>query len=173
MSACSSSDAPDRGDDSDMGTTAAKIAAHIFAYFILGFRMTFLETGDRRHGLAGRAIAALKPLVIEKRLLHKMQLSARNDDTFNCGDLLAPRLHCQRQAGQHPPAVDVGRACTTWAVVTAFFCTVEPNPLAQGVKQRRAGPSWRRCNDPSTTDAMEIVSATFSFIGASPSGASA
>ena len=39
--------------------------------------VAFVDTGNRRHDLAGRAVAALQGVVIDECLLHGMQFTIR------------------------------------------------------------------------------------------------
>ena len=52
--------------------------------------MTFVDTADRRHDLPGRAIAALKCIMIDEGLLHRMQFTAIGE-TFDRSHAVALR----------------------------------------------------------------------------------
>ena len=62
-------------DDVGISTAAADVATHAFANF--GWRELlaggFSEQGDGGHNLAGRAIAALKPIKLQESFLHGMK----------------------------------------------------------------------------------------------------
>src|SRR5437763_2467452 len=90
----------DGGNNVGIGRTAAEIAAHILADFGLGAGMAFLDASNRRHDLAGRAIAALKAVMIDERLLHGMEASGRRSDAFDRGDLMSLGSDGEGQAGE-------------------------------------------------------------------------
>src|SRR5262245_58134036 len=66
---------PDGGDDVRIGTAAADVAAHELADLLIRARPSLCKQRDRRHDLAWRAKAALKPVVANERLLHRVQAS--------------------------------------------------------------------------------------------------
>src|SRR5579871_3510761 len=84
-------------DDVGVGGAAADIAAHIFADVFIVAGMAFLDAGDARDDLPGCAIAALESVLIDKGLLHRMQLAVLGE-ALDGGDLLALRDERQCQA---------------------------------------------------------------------------
>src|SRR5262245_12806055 len=66
----------DRCDDVRIRSAPTQVATHIFTYLVCSSRVPFFHTGNRRHDLAWRAVATLKSVVIDERLLHGMQLCA-------------------------------------------------------------------------------------------------
>src|SRR5215469_5337891 len=62
----------DRGDDVRVSAAAADVAAHELADLLVGASASFRQQRDRRHDLARRAEAALKPVVANERFLHWM-----------------------------------------------------------------------------------------------------
>ena len=92
---------------------------------------------DRRHDLAGRTVAALH--VHRTRYecaLHRVAIrrpSARPSIVTICVAFGA--ASCQRQACQHPAAVDVNRAGAALALIAAFFRPRQGEVFAQGVQQ--------------------------------------
>src|SRR5215471_9256092 len=65
----------DGGDDVRIGTAAADVATHELADLLVGARPALRQQRDRRHDLARRAKAALKPIVANEPLLHGVQAS--------------------------------------------------------------------------------------------------
>src|SRR5438445_338326 len=83
-------------------------------------RSALFEQRDRRHDLPGCAVAALKTVVANERLLHRVAgpLGRQALD----GHHIAPfTLSRQGQAGQHPPAVDQHGAGAAGALVAALL----------------------------------------------------
>src|SRR5689334_287758 len=90
-----------------IGGAATEIAAHIFPDLRLVAGMAFLDAGDRRHDLAGRAIAALKRVVVDEGLLHRMQIARWPGEPLYGRDL-APLCHDgEGHAGEDPLSVDM------------------------------------------------------------------
>src|SRR5271170_4425736 len=93
----------DSGDDVDVGSAAAQVAAHPLAY--LGIveldrllsdvsadrarpaPLHLVEHGDRRADLSRGAVTALQRVPFHERTLHRMQITA-GPQTLNGGDLL-------------------------------------------------------------------------------------
>src|SRR5882672_3387861 len=78
----------DGGDDVGIGAAATDVAAHGFAHIGVVRPARFREQRDRRHDLAGGAIAALIRVVLDEGRLHRMQ-RARLSDAFDGRDLVA------------------------------------------------------------------------------------
>src|SRR3954451_3196539 len=72
--------------DVGIGRAATEIAAHEFADFRVALDVSFLHTCYGRHDLAGSAVAALEGVVIDERLLHRMQHTGFGE-AFNRGDV--------------------------------------------------------------------------------------
>src|SRR4051812_18941951 len=83
--------------DVGIGRAAAEIAAHVFADLHVALDVAFLHACDGGHDLAGCAVAALEGVVIDERLLHRMQ-RAWSGKAFNRGDVLAVEAGRERQA---------------------------------------------------------------------------
>ena len=77
-----------RGDNVGIGGAAAEISAHVLADVGVAVGMAFVDAGDRRHDLPGRAVAALEGVVIDEGLLHRMQLAVLRE-TFDRRDHFA------------------------------------------------------------------------------------
>src|ERR1700730_3757751 len=76
----------DRRDNVGIGRAATDVAAHQFADFIGAARPALCDQAGRRANLARRAIAALERVMIDERLLQRMQ-SAVLAEALDCGDL--------------------------------------------------------------------------------------
>src|ERR1700722_17030968 len=101
-------------DDAVVGAAAAEIAAHSLAQLIVSerYRLRVEVLGDiarhalpelrrhadRRANLTRRAIAALKPVVFDERLLQGME-RAGDSQALDRRDLAALVLHGQSKAG--------------------------------------------------------------------------
>jgi hypothetical protein len=99
--------------------------------------MSFRDTGNRRHDLSRRAIAALEGVLVDEGLLHRMQLAVLRKP-LDGGDLLAFGGQRQRQAGEHAAAFNQHRAGAALAVIAALLAAGQAKMLAQCVQQRGA-----------------------------------
>jgi type II secretory pathway predicted ATPase ExeA len=100
--------------------------------------MAFLHAGDRRHDLSWGAITALKSIVVDEGLLHRMQGPVGRGKAFNRRDLLACDAGGERQAGKDSAIIDQHGASPALAMVTAFLTASQTDVLAQGIKQHGA-----------------------------------
>src|SRR5439155_3527778 len=100
----SAGDLSDRSDDVRIRTATTEVAAHELADLLIRTRSSLLQQRDRRHDLPGRAVAALKAVMADERLLHRMQPSVSRQ-AFDAGHLPALALGRKRQARQHALAV--------------------------------------------------------------------
>src|SRR5258707_1195572 len=64
----------------------AQVSAHEFANLRVIARMPLPNTADRRDNLPGRAVAALKPVMIDEGLLHRMQRAVGRREALDRGD---------------------------------------------------------------------------------------
>src|SRR5436190_19045502 len=87
----------DRGHDIGISAAAADIAAHPFLDIRLIETARFLEQGNSRHDLAGRAIAALVSVTSKECRLHGMQ-SIGCAEAFDRGDFVSVVHQGQAQA---------------------------------------------------------------------------
>ena len=126
-----------RGDDVGVGAAAADVAAHLFADFVVRAGAALLDGADRRHDLAGRAVAALEGIVLDERRLHRMQ-AAIVGQALDRGDRLALAHHRQRQAGHDAPAIQQDGAGAALAEAAALLGAGQVQPVAQRVEQRGA-----------------------------------
>src|SRR4051794_35027805 len=118
-----------------IGSAAADVAAHVLANVVIAARVALLHTTDCRHDLSRRAITALERILVDKGLLHRVQL-VTSRESLDGEDLLSLRGKRQCQAGHYPTAIDQDGAGAALTVVTAFFAAVEADVLAQRVQQR-------------------------------------
>src|ERR1041385_9001992 len=86
----------DGRNDVRIGSAATKIAAHQLADFIGAARFAFGNQTGRRTDLSGRAIAALEGVMIDERLLQRMQrISMR--ESFDGRDLFTILHYRERE----------------------------------------------------------------------------
>ena len=127
--------AHDRLLDARIGHAAAEIAVHMRHHFFLG-RVGILGKQRRRlHDLPGLAVAALRNLLGDPRLLQRM--IALGAEAFDGGDLLAGDVAERGLAGSHRFAVDVNRAGAAQAGAAAEFRAGHLQLFADGPEQRR------------------------------------
>src|SRR5476649_212589 len=89
---------------------SAKITAHVFLNISIRFGMPFPNTSDGRHNLTRRAIAALKAVLVDECLLHRVQFAIAPRKPLNGFDTLALRRDGQSQTRKHSLTVNVNRA---------------------------------------------------------------
>src|SRR5262249_20198484 len=121
----------DRGDDVRVGRAAADVATHIFADVGSVRGMAFVDAGHRRHVLARRTVAALEGVVVDERLLHRVERAVGFGQSFDRRDAAALRGGGERETREYPAAVDQHRARSALAVIAAFLRTGQPGMLAQ------------------------------------------
>ena len=97
--------------------------------------VALVDTRNRRHDLAGRAVAALQGVVIDECLLHGMQFTIRGRQAFDRCDLASVRLRRQCQAGNDATAIDMDGAGTALSVIAPFLGASEMQMFAQRVEQ--------------------------------------
>src|SRR5882757_1045485 len=128
---------PDRVNDIGVGGATAQISTHILANSGFGFSMTF---GDASHGgedLPWRAVPALKRVMVDEGLLHRVQLAVGLGEALDCRDIFALRACCQSEARQNTAPVDQYRASPALSVIATLLGSRETDVLAKRVRQRR------------------------------------
>jgi hypothetical protein len=110
----------DCGYDVGVGAAAADIAAHEFSDFIATVGFALGDQAHRRTDLTGRAIAALKSVMIDKRLLYRVQ-RAIFGQTLNGCDLRSILHGHQCQAGIDSATVHQNRTGAALTVVATFL----------------------------------------------------
>src|SRR5262245_28653352 len=117
-----SRDALDGGLNAVVRHAAAQRTRHAFANLLVGWMRVLVEQRLGRHDLAVLAEAALRHLLLDPRLLQRMQLAVFRQP-FQRGDF-ASAARRRRPARAHRGAVDDDRARPALAKTTA-----EPRPL--------------------------------------------
>src|SRR5262245_10951181 len=125
-------------DNVGVSAAAANIAAHELADFLRGFCPTLRDQPCRRANLPRRAVAALERIMVDERLLQRMQ-RALGRETLNCGDLRTVVHDGKRQARIDAPPVNEHGTGAALALIAAFFRPGQVQMLAQQVKERCAG----------------------------------
>src|SRR5207247_3459383 len=106
-----------------------------FADVFIAIGVAFLHARYCRHDLSRRAVAALEGILVDKGLLHRMQLVALREP-LDREDLLPLGGERQRQARYYPPAVDQYGAGTALSVVAAFLGGGQTDVLARRLERR-------------------------------------
>src|SRR5215471_18269195 len=127
----------DRLDNVRIGCASAEIAAHMLADLGVVADAPLIDAADRRDDLPRCAIAALKGVLIDERLLHRMKRAARFAEPLDRGDRAANR-DSEGQAAEHPGAVNQHCTGSALAMIAALFCTGQSEMLAQRIEQRCA-----------------------------------
>jgi hypothetical protein len=125
-------DAAHRGHDIRIGAAAANISAHTLAYRVIILAARLFQQRRRGHDLPGRAIAALKSVVLQESRLYWVKFAILRQ-AFHRGYFIALVHDGESQARIHAPPIDVNCASATLPVVAAFFCAEKPEVLAQGI----------------------------------------
>ena len=146
---------PHSGDDVRVGGTAAQIAAHPLADFLVcqrrgvdrlsnvsrdvtGQPRVHLPNGaDGREDLSRRAVAALKAIAVQEGGLHRVKLVACGE-AFNRDDVLALAGRRERQTRQDTLAVDDDRAGAARTLIAALLRPGQAEYVAERVEQRQA-----------------------------------
>jgi hypothetical protein len=148
----SSRDFGDGFDDVRIGAATTDVAAHALAD--LGGRdfgrcrkirghmawyigLDFLEHGNGGTDLAGGAVAALEPVVLDKGGLHRMEVFGL-PQSFERGDAVALVHDGKRQARVDAAAFNENRARSALTVVAPLLGTRQMQKLAQRVEKRRS-----------------------------------
>ena len=96
-------------------------------------RFRFIQHGDRGTDLAGRAVAALKAIVLDESSLHGMQIISFGE-SLDGGDLVAIVHDSKTEAGVHSRAVNENGTSATLAMIAALLGSGQAEPLAEKVK---------------------------------------
>lgn len=117
---------------------AAQIPAHIFLNVRVGLGMALFHARHSRHDLSRRAVAALKPVLIDESFLHGMQRPIYAGEAFDRFNMLALHGHCEGEAGQHAPPIDVDGASTALTLIASFLRAGQMQMFSQRVQHRDA-----------------------------------
>ena len=103
--------------------------------------MAFVYASHSRHDLARRTITALKCIIVDERLLHRVQTSVASKplDGRNSATLRGYREH---QTRNDAPAVNMNGTGAALAMIAAFLRSGELQMLAKKIKER--GPNVER-----------------------------
>src|SRR6267143_2063215 len=136
-SSCFSRRALDRGDDLVVGAAAAKIAVHVLHDLLS--RRAFRPGKQRRRGheLARLAVAALRHLLGDPRLLQRVIAVGRKP--LDGGDSLSLNRRYRGDARSRRRAVDVHRACAALRDAAAELRAGETELVADHPQQRGIG----------------------------------
>src|SRR5712692_9196196 len=136
-SLCFSRRALDRGDDLVVGAAAAEVARHVLHDLLS--RRAFRPGKQRRrgHDLARLAVAALRHLLGDPRLLQRMIAVGRQP--FDGGDSLSLARRYRSDARSCRHAVDVHRACAALRHAAAELGSGETELVADDPQQRGIG----------------------------------
>src|SRR4051812_49112393 len=107
------------GDDAGVGATATEVATHPLADLVVAARVPLGQTCHARANLSGGAKAALQAVVLEERLLERVEAVAEGE-ALDGGHLGAVERDGERQTRQDAPALDEHGAGAALAVVAAF-----------------------------------------------------
>lgn len=128
-------------DDGGVAGAAAKVARKRCVVIGIAVEMR----GGHRDGKPRCAKTALAAVMVDERLLYRMQGAIRGGEALDGGDMFARQLGQEQDAGiQRVVAAgirDHDRASAAVAFVAAFFCAGELAFLAQPVEQ---GCGWGR-----------------------------
>src|SRR4029079_9263659 len=113
------------------------VAAHPLANFVITVGVIFLQKRNRRANLSGRAVTALKSVLLDECGLHGMQAVAVCE-SFNSGDFIAFVHHCERETGIKASPVYQNRARATLPVIATLFRSGKVQAFPQRIEQRHA-----------------------------------
>jgi hypothetical protein len=97
--------------------------------------MALMHARDGRKDLTGRAVAALKRIVVNESLLHRVQCAVGLRQALDRRDISPFGHNREFQARQHPPVVYKHCAGAALAVITTLFGSRETDMFPQGVEQ--------------------------------------
>ena len=141
---------------------AAEVAAHELLDLLVRARSALREQGHGGQDLARRAAPALKGVVADERLLHRMQAAVVAGQPFDRRDRAAVALRRERQARHDALAVEQHRARAAGALIAALLRAGQPELVAQRVEQRDAGIELQPVRPPVDLEACTISSAPHS-----------
>ena len=135
-----------RVDDRPIAGATAEVAGERVARALVGRRLALVIEREQAHDDAGRAEAALRAVIVDHRLLHRMQALALGEvldgQHFGAVDLAeqqdagVDRLVAQSAVGLQPRQDDGAGAAV--ALIAALLRPLGAGFLAQPIEQRRA-----------------------------------
>src|SRR4051812_33712130 len=132
-----------RGENVRVRAAAADVAAHRFAYFSGVRTPRLFQHCDSGHDLTGRAVPALKTVMLDEGCLHRMQCLGLAEP-FDRGDLRFLMHGREGEAAVHSTGIDVHGACAALTVIAALLRPGEMQRFAKRVEQRRPRIDSRR-----------------------------
>src|SRR6266852_4085095 len=121
-----------------MGSTAADISLQGLYDFRLTGIGIFLQERDAADNHSGSAIGALECALIEKGLLHRMELAVLLE-SFNGGDGFSGGVADRELAGAARRAIEQNSAGAALAFAATVFCSGEAKLFAQSKEQSCVG----------------------------------
>src|SRR5438067_1855540 len=131
-------DFQDGAYDAVVRPAAAQVLVERLAHFLLAGPLVPCEQGSCGHGNAAHAVAALRGLLVDERLLHGMELAVRAE-AFYGRYLLAGNEGNGEVARCHRPAVDQDEAGSAKTAAAAETAADQAEVVAQHVEERRVG----------------------------------
>src|SRR4051812_47860830 len=125
-------------DDVVISGATANVTLQPFAHGLLVQVLVGLGQIDGTHDHAGCAIAALKPMMLAERRLHRVERAVGRRETFDGGDCGTLGLYCQHGAALDRAAIDMDDAGAALAGVAADMGSRQSKMLAQQLHQQRA-----------------------------------
>ena len=117
-----------------VGAATADVSTHGGAHIVIAGANWLVHERCGRHDLPRSTVAALHSVMVEKCLLHGMQLSVMLQP-FNRRDLVILVHYRESEAGIQPAAVHMNSACAALSVVTALLRAEEVQVLAQRIQK--------------------------------------
>src|SRR5687768_10137079 len=100
--------------------------------------MAFIYTSYGRHYLSGCAVTALKSIVLNKGLLHRVKIFTVCN-TFDSSNFLSFLHNRKTQTGKHPFTIHMNCACSALSVITTFFSACKCQLFAEEIEK---GYTW-------------------------------
>src|SRR3989475_9629561 len=135
-----------RPDDSVVRAAAAEILVEGGPYLRFRWAWVVLQKRCGAHGNAAHAEAALRRLLLDERLLHRVQLAVAAQTLHGC-NLLIKHEGKRKITGGHGAAVDQHEAGAAQAAAAAEAAADQPEVVAQHVEQRRVWICLDRARD--------------------------
>ena len=126
-------------DDVRVRGAATDIAAHVLTNLGIVIRVPFGYASHRRHNLAGRAVSALKGIVIDESLLHRMQNPFIRSQTFDRGYAPITGTGCKGKTREYANTVKMNGARTALSMIAAFLRSGQADVFAQRIEQCSSG----------------------------------
>ena len=133
-----------RLDDVVVPRAAAEVALEPHPDLVFGGMRVLVEQPDRGHHHARGAVAALEPVVLHERLLHRVHLAVLGE-SLDGEDLLSVCLDGKHGAALHRFAVDVNGAGAAGGRVATDVRAGEADRIAYVVDEQASAARLRSC----------------------------